>query len=94
MKIGTILDYSFREPKFLILKCFLSFSVRRNLKKLLSTSNTSSNSVISINGLRVISMIWIIFGHIYKFIPGLSLINRSDIAEVGILNVLYYHKVS
>lgn len=94
MKIGTILDYSFREPTFLILKCLLSFSVRRNLKKLLSTSNMSSNSVDSINGLRVLSMIWIIFGHIYKLIPGLSLLNRSDIAEVGILNDLYYYKVT
>lgn len=44
----------------------LSFSVYTNGKKLLSTKQTSG-SLRAVNGIRFLSMSWVILGHSYAF---------------------------
>ncbi|KAJ8304386.1 hypothetical protein KUTeg_017969 [Tegillarca granosa] len=48
-------------------KLILSFSVYTNGKKILST-NQGPSSISSINGIRFISMTWVILGHTYAFL--------------------------
>ena len=50
-----------------VISFFLCFSFIRNTKKLLSTS-TANGPLACLNGLRVISMWWVIQGHTYSFI--------------------------
>jgi hypothetical protein len=42
-----------------------AFSLKNNIKKLLSTKNKQSMSCV--NGLRVLAMVWVIFGHIVEW---------------------------
>ncbi|XP_070533927.1 nose resistant to fluoxetine protein 6-like [Ptychodera flava] len=48
-------------------RVLISFSVVANGRKLLNTSSGSSGTISSINGVRVISMMWIMLGHSYYF---------------------------
>ncbi|XP_046864834.1 nose resistant to fluoxetine protein 6-like [Xenia sp. Carnegie-2017] len=45
---------------------FLCFSLQRNTRKIFDTS-VSSAAITSINGIRVISIFWIILGHVYLY---------------------------
>ena len=56
-------------------KFFLSFSVRTNAEKLLSTK-TGKGNIDCINGIRFYSMCWVVLGHHYVF--GSSKINFSE----------------
>ncbi|XP_076108425.1 nose resistant to fluoxetine protein 6-like isoform X1 [Mytilus galloprovincialis] len=73
----------------------LSLSLITNTRKLLNTS-TASGSLTAINGMRVLSMWWVILGHVYGFLPFLSLDNVLDFVELlkrfsfqGIMNATY-----
>ncbi|XP_071491470.1 nose resistant to fluoxetine protein 6-like [Diadema antillarum] len=46
---------------------FLSFAVNRNLSKLMKAA-TSEGSISCLNGIRVISMSWVILGHLVTFV--------------------------
>lgn len=50
----------------LVGKLLLSFSVYTNGSKLLNT-NTPAGTLTSVNGVRFISMTWVILGHTYYF---------------------------
>ncbi|XP_076092954.1 nose resistant to fluoxetine protein 6-like isoform X1 [Mytilus galloprovincialis] len=52
-------------------KILLSFSVYTNGAKILST-NQSAGSLTSVNGIRFISMSWVILGHTYAFLSPLA----------------------
>lgn len=72
----------------------IAFSLITNTRKLLSTS-TSSGNLTAINGMRVISMWWVILGHTFVFNIGL-LDNVLDFVELlkrfsfqGIMNATY-----
>ncbi|XP_070533929.1 nose resistant to fluoxetine protein 6-like [Ptychodera flava] len=48
-------------------RILISFSVVTNGRKLLGTSSGNAGTISSINGIRVISMMWVILGHSYYF---------------------------
>ncbi|XP_070533928.1 nose resistant to fluoxetine protein 6-like [Ptychodera flava] len=48
-------------------RILISFSVVTNGRKLLGTSSGTAGTISAINGIRVISMMWIILGHSYFF---------------------------
>lgn len=52
-------------------KILLSFSVYTNGAKILST-NQSAGNLTSVNGIRFISMSWVILGHTYAFLSPLA----------------------
>lgn len=71
-RIIASLNFEFHFFHFLFLESkirllFLSFSFLANSKKLFNTS-TSAGELTAVNGLRVISMFWVILGHTYDFI--------------------------
>lgn len=53
----------------------LSFSIYTNAKKILNT-NQSAGTLTAVNGIRFVSMTWVILGHTYAF--GL---NRGGVYE-------------
>ena len=62
----TIRDYSKPSKIVKLLNFLMCFSFVRNSKKLLNTS-TARGPLTCLNGLRVISMFWVIQGHTYEF---------------------------
>ncbi|KMY87457.1 nose resistant to fluoxetine protein 6 [Drosophila simulans] len=73
--LATILDYSSVSNKLLG-----SFSLRKNVPQLLKTSNTPSPRVIPcLNGIRCLTIIWIILGHGYMYLLLAPTINSYDI---------------
>ncbi|XP_077989871.1 uncharacterized protein LOC144444332 [Glandiceps talaboti] len=54
----------------------LSFSVITNGRKLLSTEQRGTSTLASINGIRVISIFWVMLGHSLSFAVGLYSNNR------------------
>ncbi|XP_070533919.1 nose resistant to fluoxetine protein 6-like [Ptychodera flava] len=57
-------------------RILISFSVVANGRKILSTSSGGSGTISSINGIRVISMMWIVLGHTIIFSSGVWDNNR------------------
>ncbi|XP_055370764.1 uncharacterized protein LOC129605191 [Condylostylus longicornis] len=59
-----------------------SFSILSNGKKLFAPSLPNSDNIIGcLNGIRCLSMLWVIFGHSYAFGAALPFINMFDIVE-------------
>ncbi|XP_046843813.1 nose resistant to fluoxetine protein 6-like [Xenia sp. Carnegie-2017] len=57
---------------------FLCFSLQRNTRKIFDTS-VSSAAITSINGIRVISIFWIILGHVYlRSLHNFLLTNKKE----------------
>ncbi|XP_041453975.1 nose resistant to fluoxetine protein 6-like [Lytechinus variegatus] len=68
-------------PKRAIWEQFLlSFAVNRNLVKLLSTTAGQDRSIGCLNGLRVLSMGWVILGHAFFFPSQMGIIGNIPIA--------------
>lgn len=66
-------------------KCqkFVAFSFYTNGKKLFSYISPESKSIIRcMDGMRVISMMWITFAHVEKFYISLPVRNKSNIERV------------
>lgn len=61
-------------------KFFISFSIISNTRKLLNTS-TASGSLTAVNGMRVLSMWWVILGHTFAFILSMT-DNLLDMVEI------------
>ena len=49
----------------LFLKYFVAFSVISNTRKLFHISRDSNNTLGSLHGIRIITMLWIVIGHTY-----------------------------
>lgn len=67
-----------REPH----KLYITFSVYTNGAKLFDiTQNTSPNNIQCFNGIRALSVLWIIFGHRISYQQGFPLANRLEVAD-------------
>lgn len=60
-----------------------SFSMYTNLMRLVSTEVTAE-TLLPLNGLRFLSIAWIILGHRYYFATSSAVMNLLEIPEVGI----------
>ncbi|KAJ8985400.1 hypothetical protein NQ317_007558 [Molorchus minor] len=58
---------------------YLAFSVLTNGKKLLATTKHSKEQIHTFNGIRVISMIWIVAGHSMYVWPSYAVSNTPDV---------------
>ena len=56
----------------MIVQFFLCFSLIQNTSRIMDTK-VSTSAVTSINGMRVMSMWWVILGHVYAFQLGSSI---------------------
>lgn len=61
----------------------ISFSIWSNTKKLTSINNSSGN-IKCLNGLRFLSILWIIYHHQFFNSPLTAIANTSDILNVSI----------
>ncbi|XP_060075442.1 nose resistant to fluoxetine protein 6-like [Ylistrum balloti] len=64
-------SYSYVGQPGILGRLLLSFSVLSNSEKLLSTTQ-APGSLTAINGIRVLSMFWVILGHSYVFPQGIT----------------------
>lgn len=62
-------------------RLLMSFSVLENSGKILNTGN-SNEGITSIHGLRLWSMLWIIFGHSYSFAQQWVTYRNADVMKV------------
>nr|XP_058949088.1 nose resistant to fluoxetine protein 6-like [Pocillopora verrucosa] len=69
----TSFPYQKNEPN-VIVQFFLCFSLIQNTSRIMDTKVPAS-AVTSINGMRVMSMWWVILGHVYAFQLGSSISN-------------------
>lgn len=77
MILGTSYDYlSVGESRNRFL---LAFSVTSNASKLFHISSLKTENISCINGIRVLSIIWVIFGHTYFYALRVPLINTFSI---------------
>ncbi|XP_018347139.1 PREDICTED: nose resistant to fluoxetine protein 6-like [Trachymyrmex septentrionalis] len=58
---------------------FMAFSMYKNGKKLLQTTDTREDSILCLYGLRCISMCWVIYGHTY-YMEAVS--NKMDLTQI------------
>lgn len=80
--IGTAYDYIFKEPNANpILK---AFSVITNAMKLFHISTEKKkHNIDCLNGIRVISMFWVIYCHEFMSVMGIPKINWIDLIAVS-----------
>lgn len=85
--LGTAYDYLYsgeNKNRFLI-----AFSIPTNAEKLFNcSSEKSKNSIGCLNGMRALSMIWVIFGHTVATNIGFPTINLIDIFKVCLLRFI------
>ncbi|KAJ8312083.1 hypothetical protein KUTeg_009456 [Tegillarca granosa] len=60
-------SFLYVSERYLICRIIMAFSIITNTKKLMNTS-TANSPLACLNGMRVISMWWIILGHTYSFV--------------------------
>jgi peptidoglycan/LPS O-acetylase OafA/YrhL len=70
VSLGTIVDVLFNHFNLdifsnQVLQIFIGFSAYSNTVKIFSTSSIRSDSLTCINGIRFLSMTWVLFGHAY-----------------------------
>jgi len=85
--IGTIVDVSIKylEAEFYserFVQVFQGFSLYTNTVKLFTTDNVRPDSLHCINGIRFLSMTWVLFGHSYsQFQSGIPLKNSLTMSD-------------
>lgn len=89
-KDASVLCFCFEivESKHPIL---IAFSVYTNGRKILHTTESSSQ-ILCFNGIKVISMFWVIAGHRYSAAQSLQVINIDDTFKV--LNSIFFNRFS
>lgn len=83
LAIGTAYDYLYRKPnknRFL-----MAFSIPSNAEKLFMFSTVANNNNINcLNGIRVLSMIWVIYAH--------SFITSVDVPKINYMDYLKWSR--
>lgn len=64
----VIVNVTSQSNKSIFLSMVHSFSAKRNLSKLFDVSSTSENQLLCLNGIRFLSIAWVLLGHTYEFI--------------------------
>ncbi|XP_052787223.1 nose resistant to fluoxetine protein 6-like [Mya arenaria] len=77
---STVSDIRINSAKHSFLKFVKVFSIFSNGKKLFGTE-TASGPLACLNGIRVVSMWWVIQGHVYAFVVYFS-DNTADVADI------------
>ena len=80
-------DKELVKSKGFIGKFFLAFSFSRNLRKTFFTPQSDKDYLSVMNGIRVLSMAYIILGHVHEILQGLPLTN---ILSLGSLMQTFY----
>ena len=81
LTIGTFIDLTLKclhvncYPKKMI-QLFQGFSIYTNTVKLFTTDNVRADSLTSINGIRFLSMTWVLFSHAYSNCQGALPVNN------------------
>lgn len=75
-------DKELLKSKSKIGKVFLSFSFSRNMRKLFWTPQKDDDYLTVLNGIRVISMAYIIFGHCHEVIGAMPVINIMSAGDI------------
>merc|ERR1719493_458700 len=82
--IGTVID-AFLNILHLdivpekVVQVFQGFSLYQNTLKLFNTSGGSPDSLDCINGIRFLSMTWVLVGHTYGSIAGGIFVNNASV---------------
>ncbi|KAM9841655.1 O-acyltransferase like protein [Aulostomus maculatus] len=82
-------------PRGFVLQCLQAFSLQNTSKGVLSTSSSASEGAFSsLNGIRVLSLLWIICGHSAQFPVINSLDNYKNWRETAESNPVYVLAIS
>ncbi|KXJ18551.1 nose resistant to fluoxetine protein 6 [Exaiptasia diaphana] len=73
----TPVVYQHRQPNS-VKEFFLSFSLIRNTTQIMNT-NVPPNAITSINGMRVLSILWVVLGHVFAFLATNGLVSNLGI---------------
>ena len=65
----------------------VSFSLLRNIKAVLSTESPKG-AITSLNGIRTLSLTWVILGHMYGFLPAAAKLGNKQYFESWLFNPL------
>ncbi len=75
---------------FTFLKCF---SININGKKILNTDPDKNDNLGCLNGIRVLSMLWIILGHTYTIAAAIYLRNPQKIWTVSQILLIAFSEI-
>ena len=68
MEISPVRSDEGKPKTSMLVKCLLCFAPYNNLRKIMSVSQTGDSNLASVNGIRALSMFWVILGHVYFFL--------------------------
>lgn len=68
----------------MVVRFFLCFSLIQNTSRIMNT-NVPANAITAINGMRVVSMWWVILGHTYAFQQATPLSKYLHTLLIGLL---------
>ncbi|KAF4525835.1 hypothetical protein B566_EDAN013937 [Ephemera danica] len=98
--LGTIVDLrgpkSIDENKSVLRSMAMAFSVPRNAHNLFKVSSNSQETFLAIHGIKVLTMTWIIFGHLcmYVFAYGANPAFRYIAAQIFLLEIIVNGTIS
>jgi peptidoglycan/LPS O-acetylase OafA/YrhL len=64
-------------------RIFLSFSILLNVKKLFNTSNPQNKTMTSLNGIRTLSIFWVVLGHTFGMLLYIPLTNLMTVNKIS-----------
>ncbi len=78
---ATVVEYLAGSPNAPPMKVLNCFSLIKNIKSLYNTENKLDPNLEVLNGIRVLSMVWIILGHAYSLEVTSRLYNITDLTD-------------
>jgi len=81
---ATIIEYNGfidKNNETILFKILLCFSLQRNIKGILNTENRIDNKLNVLNGIRVLSIAWVVLGHSFFTLLYYPLLNPLDLMD-------------